>query len=118
MIRMDKTLYSQHGIDVDSLLSRCMNNEAFAQKFLMKFLNDENFQKLLSAVQAKDSKKMLEAAHTLKGVSGNLSLSVIYDLSDKICTSIRNDDLDEAISYIDPLEDAYNTVVDFLNTKK
>jgi len=69
----------QMGADVESGLTRCMNNEAFYLRLVEKCVSDVNFEKLKEAVEAGDLKSAFEAAHGLKGVLGNLSLTQIYD---------------------------------------
>ena len=59
-------------------LGRCMNNEAFYLRLVNMALDDAGFQKLADAVAAGDKKAGFEAAHSLKGVLGNLALTPIY----------------------------------------
>lgn len=67
------------GANTDEGLSRCMGNEAFYFKLIGKVVDDKNFQALEEAVAAKDLEKGFEAAHSLKGVLGNLALTPIYE---------------------------------------
>ena len=69
----------QFGADVDDGLSRCMGNEAFYLKLIGKVVEDKNFQVLEDAVAAKDLDKAFDAAHSLKGVLGNLALTPVYE---------------------------------------
>ena len=59
-------------------LGRCMNNEAFYLRLVNMALDDASFQKLSDAVAAGDKRAGFEAAHSLKGVLGNLALTPIY----------------------------------------
>jgi HPt (histidine-containing phosphotransfer) domain-containing protein len=68
----------QLGCDTDDGLSRCMGNEAFYFKLIGKVIDDKNFQTLEDAVAAKDLDKAFDAAHSLKGVLGNLALTPVY----------------------------------------
>ena len=67
------------GANTDEGLSRCMGNEAFYFKLIGKVVDDKNFQALEEAVAPKDLEKGFEAAHSLKGVLGNLALTPIYE---------------------------------------
>lgn len=69
----------QFGADVDDGLSRCMGNEAFYFKLIVKVVEDKNFQALEDAVAAKDLDAAFDAAHSLKGVLGNLALTPVYE---------------------------------------
>ena len=66
------------GANTQEGLGRCMNNEAFYIRLVNMALDDASFQKLSDAVAAGDKKAGFEAAHSLKGVLGNLALTPIY----------------------------------------
>lgn len=55
-----------------------LSSEALIMRFLTKFLDDGSFSQLCIAMEEGDRDKAFRAAHTLKGVSGNLSLSRLY----------------------------------------
>ena len=67
------------GCDTDDGLTRCMGNEAFYFKLIGKVIDDKNFRALEDAVAAKDLDAAFDAAHSLKGVLGNLALTPIYE---------------------------------------
>jgi len=69
---------NQFGCNTDDGLSRCMGNEAFYFKLIGKVIDDKNFQMLEDAVASKDLDKAFDAAHSLKGVLGNLALTPVY----------------------------------------
>ena len=71
-----------YGADVDEGLTRCFNNEDFYLKLVGMLNNETNFDRLSEAVDAGDLDAAFEAAHALKGVLGNLSLTPAYD---KVC---------------------------------
>lgn len=66
------------GADTSDGLKRCLDNEAFYLKLVSKALEDKNFDMLEEAVAAGDLDNAFEAAHSLKGVLGNLALTPIY----------------------------------------
>ena len=68
-----------YGANTAEGLSRCVNNEAFYIRMVSMGLADRNFDKLRDAVAAGDAKEAFEAAHALKGVTGNLSLTPLYE---------------------------------------
>ena len=67
------------GVNVEEGLGRCMNNEAFYLRLAGMALADGNFDKLAQAVEKGNYKEAFEAAHALKGVTGNLSLTPVYE---------------------------------------
>lgn len=69
----------QFGADTDDGLTRCMGNEAFYFKLIGKVVEDKNFSLLENAISEKNLDTAFEAAHSLKGVLGNLALTPIYE---------------------------------------
>lgn len=65
------------GANVDEGLARCMNNEAFYLRLVKLSVSDANFARLNDAIAAWDLNAGFEAAHALKGVLANLSLTAV-----------------------------------------
>ena len=63
------------GIDTNDGLKRCMNNEAFYLRLVNMALDDGVFDRMRAAVESGDVKEIFEAAHAMKGMLGNLSLT-------------------------------------------
>ena len=78
------------GVDTKEGLGRCMNNEAFYLRLVGMGLNDAAFQRLTEAKEAGDTAAVFEAAHALKGVTGNLSLTPLYAPIDRLTERTRN----------------------------
>ena len=66
------------GVDYDTALRRMMGKESLYYRFLKKFLDDENYVLLLEAAGQGDSGAAFRAAHTLKGVCGNLGMDRLF----------------------------------------
>ncbi len=66
------------GADVEDGLTRCMGNSSFYFMLIGKVFEDKNFALLEKALAEKDLEVAFEAAHSLKGVLGNLALTPIY----------------------------------------
>ena len=87
----------QFGANTDEGLTRCMGNEGFYFKLIGKVVEDKNFAALESAIAEKDLDAAFEAAHSLKGVLGNLSLTPIYEPVYEITELLRaRSDIDYA----------------------
>ena len=71
-----------YGANVEEGLARCFNNEAFYLKLVGMLQKETGFDRLEQAIHANDLDQAFEAAHALKGVLGNLSLTPVYD---KVC---------------------------------
>ena len=69
----------EYGANVKEGLQRCMGKEDFYLRLVGMALADGGFAKLGEAIEEKDYKKGFEAAHALKGILSNLSLTPILD---------------------------------------
>ena len=76
MITIDSL--AAYGADTKEGLTRCMNNESFYLRMVKMIPGDENFGKLFDAVGRGDLDAAFEAAHALKGPTGNLALTPLY----------------------------------------
>ncbi len=77
------------GADTEEGLARCYNNEALYLKLIGMLPNEKNFDNLSAALAADDLDAAFEAAHALKGVLGNLSLTPMYEKSSQITELLR-----------------------------
>ena len=66
-----------YGADVDDGLARCMNMEAFYLDLVKSTLTDKKLEDLEIALSAKDLDAAFEAAHAMKGMYANLSITPI-----------------------------------------
>jgi|GEM_PF-101125 len=111
---MDKFVQTElegAGVNVEETLRRFMNNEMLMIKFLRKFVDDENMNKLRTLIADKHYNEVLPVAHTLKGVSGNLGLIKLYEIFSRMCQDCRNDqyeDLDGLFAQARPRDFAEN----------
>ena len=80
--------YQQFGGDFDEVKKR-LPSEALIKKFIAKFLDDHSFSDLQTAMQEGNRENAFRAAHTLKGVCGNLSLDKLFDSASKLTEFLR-----------------------------
>ena len=67
------------GVDSNAAINRFCGNLDMYQKFLFKFLDDKSYENLMSAIEANDFDSAILHVHSLKGVSGNLGLTRIFE---------------------------------------
>jgi HPt (histidine-containing phosphotransfer) domain-containing protein len=72
---------------------RVMNNGKLYAKLLTKFKTDTNLNDLTAFVGAQDWEKAQAAAHTIKGVAANLSLTELFNRSLDVETQIKGKSL-------------------------
>ncbi len=79
----------EFGANVEEGIARCANNEAFYLRMMDILKKEQGFDKLETAVKAGNLKEGFEAAHALKGVLGNLSLTPLYEPVAEITELLR-----------------------------
>ena len=88
----DDTAY----VDVADGAKRVMNNTKLYIKLLLKFRDGTNLSDLEAALTEGDLKKAQDAAHTIKGVSANLSLPELFKQCLELETQIKAGKVDPA----------------------
>ncbi|MEA4854327.1 MAG: Hpt domain-containing protein [Christensenella sp.] len=67
-----------YGADLDGAMGRFLNDEELYASCFAEFMNDPCFAELKNALDAHDYDAAFDAAHTLKGVAGNMGLTPMY----------------------------------------
>lgn len=87
MITIEKL--NAFGANTAEGLSRCYGNEMLYLRLVGMIPAEANFDKLEQALKEKDLDAAFEAAHALKGVLGNLSLTPMYETCSEITELLR-----------------------------
>ncbi len=98
------------GVNVDDALARLMGSRALYERLLVKFLDDGNMARLTEAAAADDAEEGFEAAHALKGVCGNLSMTRLYELVSRQCDLFRAGDRAGAFALVPEAKQCYDEV--------
>ena len=98
------------GANAEEGLQRCMNNEAFYLKMVSRFMEDKTFEKLKASVASGDLEEAFKAAHALKGVLGNLSLTPLFDIIYEMTELLRNQTKCDYGPYIAKYEALYQNL--------
>ena len=72
---------------------RVLNNGKLYAKLLTKFKADSNLNDLVAFAGAQDWEKAQAAAHTIKGIAANLSLTELFNQSLDVETQIKGKSL-------------------------
>lgn len=78
------------GVDVESGLKRCVNNEALFLRLVAMVPGNDSFNKLYVALENKNFDEAFTAAHSLKGILSNLSIDNLLEPVLKITELLRN----------------------------
>lgn len=102
------------GVDTQDALARFMGNAALYERFLLKFPNDPNFGQVGPALEQGDLDRALTAAHTLKGVAGNLGMTALFQACTQLVDLLRAGQPDAARAAYPALASAYQSVIQAL----
>ena len=64
-------------------------SEKFIQKYVLKFLDDGSFDLLVQSTQAENWEEAFRAAHTIKGICQNLSITRLGDSAARLTDALR-----------------------------
>ncbi len=99
------------GWNVEETLKRFSGNRALYRRFLQKFPQDPTFEKLQNAVKSDDFSAVETAAHTLKGVAGNLGFSVLFTKSAELVNVVRSGETNRIHPLFAEVETEYRRVI-------
>ena len=91
------------GANTDEGLTRCMNNEQFYFRLIGKAMSDNSFEKLKTAVETGDLDTAFELAHALKGVTGNLALTQLFEPISEMTELLRDRTKTDYSAYLDTI---------------
>ena len=110
-----KSLLTDAGIDLEDALARFMGSEELLMKFLLRFPDDENYAILNRAMEQGDLTEAFRAAHSLKGVTGNLSMGPLYRAVCELVEVLRRGDPVAGAERMTAVRAAYEPVAAALN---
>ena len=108
---MDLEDLKDHGVDIDDGLNRFMGSREIYVKCLKQFKDDNNYADMLDAIDGKRFEDAFTCAHTLKGLSGNLSLSDLYQSVIPLVESLRHKEYENVDAQVPPVKAAYEEAV-------
>ena len=79
-------------------------------KMIAKFMNNNSLNEIISFYEQKDYRNLFLSAHAFKGVTGNLALTPLFELSSKITEATRNSDGANLDNEIKELKEAYSLI--------
>ena len=81
-------LYAQIGGNYQEVIGR-LRSDRLVSRFIGKLADDGSAEALVTSWRAGDEQATFEAAHTVKGVCGNLALTELAELSSSVTEALR-----------------------------
>ena len=112
-----KNITYEKGFDIVSARERFFGKREMCERYVIRFLEDPNYEEMIKAIREKDTEQAFHYAHTLKGVCANLSLWRMQDAVSGVVEGLRMGKLprEEEIS---DLEKCYQKTVVWVNLVK
>jgi HPt (histidine-containing phosphotransfer) domain-containing protein len=111
---MTREDFISYGIDYDSGMKLFRERQELFEKFLRKFPKDESYNRLTAALDADDCEQAFKEAHTLKGVSANLSLKSLAAAASDVTEALRAGNLEEGKKLMPAVDEKYAQIREFL----
>ncbi len=107
-----------NGFEMDKTLARFMGKEDLYEKFLLRFQDDKNMEKLKSAYENDNMEEAFFAAHTLKGVVANLGMEPLLEPLTPLVEKFRAGKKDdEAEAYYNEVIACYDNIIKMLKNR-
>ena len=109
MLDRDKIIQAE--IDYDESVNRFAGNKGLYDKFLMRFREDGHCREAREALDRGDYEGVLGAAHTLKGLAGNMGMFALADACSVVVNSVRQEQYEKLEEQMQEMEKCYNMVM-------
>ncbi len=106
--------YNSIGADYADICKR-FGGETLVKKFALKFLQDPSYQALEKAIADGEAQEAFRAAHTLKGISANLSLTNLYTVSSALTEKLRGGKLEDYEEDYQKVQEQYRLTTEALS---
>ena len=114
-----KEIFAAYGVDYDATLRRFAGNTALYLRVLGMLPNDKSLEKLGVAIDSGNLDSAFEAAHTLKGIAGNLGLTPLFDAVRTIVEPLRvREDRSDYVQLYTVVQAEYQKAEAFVDTLK
>lgn len=117
-LEMDEDILKQAGIDYEDGVRRCGDNADLYAKLLGLFLADDNFEAACASLADKDYEQLFSHTHEIKGMSGNMSISEVYDTSSNVVALLRAQDYDAIPAAFEAMSRAYEKATKAIEAAK
>jgi CheY-like chemotaxis protein len=104
-----------YGVNISAGLSRFAGNRKTYEKVLLKYPNDKNFEILSRAIRSEDFDTALKAAHTLKGISYNLSMDTFAEMIFQLEQSLKQKNYHQALALFQQASDLNEVLTETIN---
>lgn len=110
-----KRFYEETNSNYQAALS-IMMNDALIERIVKKFMENNSYQGIIDAYQAKNIKEVFALAHTFKGVTGNLALTNLFAIASELTEATRDKETADIDELIERLKKEYQFIEKVYNS--
>lgn len=92
-----------------------LRSDTIIKKFMLKFPSQSGYDKLCQAMDSEDYKEAFAASHILKGVSMNLSFTMLGESSSKLTEALRDGYSDGVKELYEQVKEDYKQTIDAID---
>lgn len=107
----------EYGVNVSEALERFMGNEKLYLMTLKKFPASAESHEVREKITSGDQSTAIANAHTLKGVTGNLSMTPLYEAYVEIVQFLKNGDNEKALDRLDRVLPLQEKMINCINSE-
>lgn len=111
-----KFAYAVRDYDYAGAIERVAGDGQLLHSLLDMFLEDKSYDELMSALTELDAQEGFRAAHSLKGSSGMLGLTGLFEAMKRITEPLRRGDIRAALEYRGEVEREYAEAVGMIKS--
>jgi len=104
-----KEFYKNTGSNYDAALA-IMMNDMLIERMIAKFMENNSYNSIIEAYEAKNIKAIFALAHSFKGVTGNLALTKLFEIASTLTEATRNNENANIDQEIKELKDVYSLI--------
>ena len=106
------------GVDTEGTINRFVGNEDIYVKFLKVYIEEERMPAIYAALEEKNTDELIMKVHKLKGVSGNLGMTELYELAEDVIARLRNGSYDGVEELLKQINSVYDRICDAIRNNK
>ena len=108
----NKKMLLEAGIDFDGIATRIPLKEDFLLKMLKKYPGETSFSDLEKAMGEKDYEEAFRHAHNLKGVTGNLEMKNLHQVTTELVEKLRAHNYEGVDEDFAKIKEAHTKVIE------
>lgn len=113
---MNTEILNNSGFNCDRAIQRCAGNADLYEKILRRFASEgSNYSRVQEALLSADYQTVHDLVHEIKGVSGNLEFTALFDICCKVLAEIKNERYSNVAPLLLTYEEEYKKVIDTIN---